>query len=86
MTPRFASVARERIQAAGGQLIGRNVYFGDYLDLPPYVTVVEKATRILGVTPTKLETALSDGFTWYQDQPRRSVDYTFEDRLLGASV
>lgn len=86
MTPRFASVPRERIQAAGGQLIGSNIYFGDFLDLPPYVTVVEKATRLLGVTPTTLETALGDSFTWYQDQPRRSVDYTFEDRLLALSV
>jgi 2'-hydroxyisoflavone reductase len=86
MTPRFASVPRERIQAAGGQLIGSNIYFGDFLDLPPYVTVVEKATRILGVTPTTLETALGDSFKWYQDQPRRSVDYTFEDRLLALSA
>ncbi len=86
MTPRFVSVPRQRIHAAGGQLMGSNTYFGDYLDLPPYETVVEKVTRILGVTPTKLETALAASFRWYQDQPPRSVDYTFEDRLLNQNA
>jgi 2'-hydroxyisoflavone reductase len=84
LTPTYASVARQVIQAAGGQLIGTNIYFGDYLDLPPCVTVIEKAPRMLGITPTSLDAALREGFAWYQQQPRRQVDYGFEDRLLAA--
>jgi hypothetical protein len=54
---------------------------GEFLDLPPHTEVVEKA-RVLGVLPTPLNDALRAGFAWYQSQPRRSVDYAFEDRLL----
>jgi nucleoside-diphosphate-sugar epimerase len=84
--PSFASVPRAAIQAAGGNAFAGNIYFGEYLDLPPYVSVVEKAPRILGVTPTPLDAALRESFAWYQAQPRRPVDYTFEDRLLAASA
>jgi len=80
--PVCVPVPRAAIQAAGGQLVGPKLYFGEYLDLPPHTVVVEKAPRILGITPTGLETALAAGFAWYQSQPRRSVDYTFEDGLL----
>jgi nucleoside-diphosphate-sugar epimerase len=80
--PTFATIPRATIQAAGGQLIGGNLYFGEFLDLPAHITVIEKAPRILGVTPTNLDTALGEGFAWYQQQPRRHGDYTFEDRLL----
>ena len=80
--PRFVDVPRSRIHEAGGQLLGPNAYFGDYLDLLPHTEVVEKAPRMLGVTPTDFETALAAGFAWYLSQPRRPVDYTFEDRLL----
>jgi hypothetical protein len=41
---------------------------------------------MLGVRPTSLEAALGESFAWYQGQPRRKVDYTFEDRLLAANV
>jgi nucleoside-diphosphate-sugar epimerase len=84
-TPTFAAIPRATIEAAGGQLMGKNLYFGEFLDLPPHITVVEKAPRILGVTPTNLETALAESFAWYQQQPRRRKDYNFEDRLLAAS-
>jgi 2'-hydroxyisoflavone reductase len=84
-TPTFAAIPRAAIQAAGGQLIGDHLYFGEFLDLPPHITVIEKAPRMLGVTPTPLEKALRESFAWYQQQPRRQVDYTFEDRLLAAS-
>ena len=83
--PTFAAIPRATIEAAGGQLMGKNLYFGEFLDLPPHITVVEKAPRILGVTPTNLETALAESFAWYQQQPRRRKDYNFEDRLLAAS-
>jgi nucleoside-diphosphate-sugar epimerase len=85
ITPRFVPVARERIRAAGGQLIGPRVYYGDYLDLAPFSAVVGKASRVLGITPTPLEEALRQGYAWYQSQPRRAVDYTFEDGLIGTS-
>ena len=83
--PRFASVPRATIRAAGGQLMGDSIYFGDYLDLPPRTALVEKAARVLDVTPTPLEAALGQGFAWYQAQPRRPVDYTFEDRLIAGA-
>jgi hypothetical protein len=34
------------------------------------------------VTPTSIERAFVEGFAWYRQQPRRAVDYSFEDRLL----
>ena len=43
---------------------------------------MEKAARVLDLTPTPLEAALGQGFAWYQAQPRRPVDYRFEDRLI----
>lgn len=80
--PTFVSVPREKIQAAGGQVMGANLYFGEVLDLAPYSELIDKAPRVLGIMPRPLEQALSIGFDWYQMQPRRPVDYTFEDRLL----
>jgi nucleoside-diphosphate-sugar epimerase len=84
MTPRFASVSRDAIRDAGGHLFMGNLYFGEFLDLPPHTTVIEKAPRVLGITPTSLDKALGASYAWYQSQPRRQVDYTFEDRLLMA--
>lgn len=86
LTAKFASVPRAAIQAAGGQIMGQHIYFGEFLDLPPHVSVIEKAPRLLGVTPTPFDDAVREGFAWYQSQPRRPVDYTFEDRLLAASA
>jgi 2'-hydroxyisoflavone reductase len=80
--PRFVSLPRADIHAAGGRVFGENLYFGEFLDLPPHTEVVEKAPRVLGVLPTPLNDALRAGFAWYQSQPPRSVDYAFEDRLL----
>jgi nucleoside-diphosphate-sugar epimerase len=85
VTPRFVPVSREVIRAAGGQLIGPRVYYGDYLDLAPFSSVVDKAARVLGITPAPLEEALRVGYSWYRTQPRRPVDYSFEDRLIAAS-
>ena len=82
VAPRFVSVPRSRIEAAGGQLLGGNLYFGEFLDLPPHTTVIEKAPRILGVRPSALDTALASSYAWYRAQPRRPVDYSFEDTLL----
>ena len=85
VTPRFVPIPRTAIQEAGGNAFAGNLYFGEYLDLPPHTSVIEKAPRVLGVTPSTLDSALRASFEWYQAQPRRQVDYSFEDRLLAAS-
>jgi nucleoside-diphosphate-sugar epimerase len=82
MTPTFVSIPREEIKAAGGNPVTGNLYFGEYLDMPVHTSVIEKAPRMLGVTPTRMEDAFAAGYAWYQTQPRRTIDYTFEDRLL----
>src|SRR5262249_54585338 len=69
--PRFAPIPRSVIAAGGGRLIGDTRYFGDYLDLPPVTSIVEKAPRVLGLSPTALDEALFQGFCWYEAQPRR---------------
>jgi 2'-hydroxyisoflavone reductase len=81
-SPRLVPVPRERIQAADGQPFGRNLYFGEALDMPQITSVVEKAPRLLGVAITDFDEALRASFAWYRAQPRRPVDYAFEDRLL----
>ncbi len=80
--PTFVSLPRSAIQAAGGEVMGQNLYFGEMLDLPPMTSVVEKVTRVLGLEPTPLDEALKASYAWYRTQPRRPVDPTFEDRLL----
>ena len=85
LTPRLVSIPRAAIQEAGGNAFAGNLYFGEYLDLPPHTSVIEKAPRVLGVTPSTLDAALRASFAWYQSEPRRPVDYSFEDRLLAAS-
>jgi nucleoside-diphosphate-sugar epimerase len=82
----FAPIPRSTIEAAGGNAFAGNLYFGAFLDLPAHVSVIDKAPRVLGITPTRLETALAQSFAWYQAQPRRTVDYTFEDRLLAMAT
>jgi 2'-hydroxyisoflavone reductase len=82
--PDLVPVPRDAIEAAGGQIIGENLYFGEVLDLPLLTSVMDKATRILGVVPTPLLDALRQGYAWYLAQPRRPVDYAFEDRLLAS--
>jgi nucleoside-diphosphate-sugar epimerase len=82
MTPTFVSMPRAEIQVAGGHPFMGNLYFGEFLDIPVHTSIVEKAPRVLGVTPTKIEDAFAAGYAWYQSQPRRQIDYAFEDRLL----
>jgi 2'-hydroxyisoflavone reductase len=80
--PTLVSVPRATIHSEGGQVMGENLYFGEVLDMQPLTSVVDKAARVLGLQPTPLDEALRVGFAWYREQPRRPVDYTFEDRLL----
>jgi hypothetical protein len=46
---------------------------------------VGKVTRRLGLAPIALEDGLRRGFAWYRAQPRRAIDYGFEDRVLAAA-
>jgi nucleoside-diphosphate-sugar epimerase len=80
--PVFTCIPRERIVAAGGVVVGGPLYFGEFLDPPPITVVFDKAARVLGATATPLDEALGITFDWYRAQPRRPVDYAFEDRLL----
>jgi nucleoside-diphosphate-sugar epimerase len=84
MTPKFVSIPRAEIQAAGGHPFAGNLYFGEFLDIPVHTSVVEKTARILGVTPTNMEEAFATGHAWYRTQPPKTIDYTFEDRLLAS--
>jgi len=80
--PTPVPVPRSRIHAAGGQVMGENLYFGEVLDMQPLTSKVDKAARMLGLEPTPLDEALRSSFACYRAQPRRPVDYAFEDRLL----
>jgi nucleoside-diphosphate-sugar epimerase len=82
--PELVSIPRATITSMGGQLAGGNLYFGEFLDLPPHTVNADKARQLLGIVPTPLEAALRLGFEWYTTQPRRPSDYVLEDRLLGA--
>ena len=80
--PRLVTVSRDRIAAAGGSPFAGRLYFGEVLDVFPITEVVEKAVRVLGITLTSFEDGLEEAFAWYKWQPRRPVDYSFEDGLL----
>lgn len=83
--PRFVSMPRADILAAGGHPFAGNLYFGEYLDIPPITMRIEKAMRVLGWTPTPLDDGLRAAFEWYRAQPRRAVDYAFEDAVIAAA-
>jgi 2'-hydroxyisoflavone reductase len=85
VVPTLVSMSRAAIRAAGGNPFTRRLYFGEVLDVPAHGSVIDKAARVLGFTPTPLDAALRTTFEWYVTQPRRAVDYTFEDRLLAAA-
>lgn len=82
--PDFVPVPRETIQSAGGHLFMEPLYFGEMLDLPPISASVDKVARVLDFEPIGLDEGLRKGFAWYLEQPRREVDYAFEDRLIEA--
>jgi 2'-hydroxyisoflavone reductase len=82
----FAPMPRAAIHAAGGHPFRGNLYFGEFLDIPAHTSVIGKASRVLAATPTSLEAALAASFAWYRAQPRRQIDYAFEDRLLATSA
>jgi nucleoside-diphosphate-sugar epimerase len=80
--PEFVRVPRERIAAAGGNPMGPPMYFGEYLDVPPITENVSKLQRVLGVRLTAFSTGLRETYRWYLRQPRRKINFSFEDRLI----
>ncbi len=83
--PELVRVPREKIAAAGGNIMSEPFYFGQYLDLPPITENVSKLQRVLGVRLTAFATGLRETRRWYLRQPRRKADFGFEDRLIAAS-
>ncbi len=85
-TPRLVSVSRERIEAAGGSVMGpEKLYFGVYFDVPPITLRIDKAKRLLGFRPSDFDSALRRTYDWYKSHHRRQPqDYRFEDALLGS--
>lgn len=74
---------RERICQAGGRVMSPPYYFGMYFDLPPITMIITKAQRVLGFKPTDFAEGLRETYRWYlRHHPRRTIDYSFEDKLL----
>jgi nucleoside-diphosphate-sugar epimerase len=82
VTPALVSAPRKAILAEGGNAFAGDLYFGEYLDLPPMTEAVGKVTRVLGLSPGDFEEGLRRSREWYLAGPRRPVDYAFEDRVL----
>jgi hypothetical protein len=62
------------------------LYFGDYVDIPPITQVTAKAQRVLKFKPTGFATGLKETDKWYlryNNFPKRN--YTFEDQLLATA-
>lgn len=83
LEPKTVLVPREDIVAAGGEVMGENLYFGLYFDMPSITEDVSKAERLLGLMPTAFEKGLGEAFEWYLAGHQRPViDYAFENGLL----
>lgn len=83
---RLVFIPRERIQAAGGSVMGPDrLYFGAYYDVPPITERIEKARRLLGFEPSNFLEALRKTYAWYRQQRRAKPDYSFEDALLAGT-
>jgi nucleoside-diphosphate-sugar epimerase len=83
--PVVVRVPREVIAQVGGNPMGEPAYFGVYYDVPPITENVTKIARVLGIRPTSFERGLKDTYRWYLRQPKRTLDFTFEDRLLATA-
>ncbi len=80
--PELVFAPRRKILEAGGRILGTNLYFGEYFDLPPITMRTEKVERMLGFRATPFEEGLRRTYEWYKSRPPRRPDYTFEDRLV----
>jgi 2'-hydroxyisoflavone reductase len=75
-------VPRDEIISAGGHPANPPLYFGTYLDLPPITEKIGRVQRVLGVRACAFATGLAQTYRWYLRQPKRPVDFAFEDGLL----
>jgi 2'-hydroxyisoflavone reductase len=82
--PRFVSMPRELIHRAGGQVHGdRNLYFGDYFDVPAITEIITKAQRMLAFKPVDFAAGLKTTYRAYVQRRRfPKPDFSFEDELL----
>lgn len=82
--PRLVFVSRERIEAAGGSVMGpEKLYFGVYFDVPPITQRIDKAKRLLGFIPSDFAGALRRTYDGYRlHHSSTPQDYRFEDSLL----
>jgi nucleoside-diphosphate-sugar epimerase len=83
-TPRLVHVPREKIESAGGSVLGpKNLYFAAYYDMPPITQKIDGARSILGFNPTDFAVGLRETYEWYKQQDQSgNIDYSFEDQLL----
>lgn len=85
--PEIASIPRERIHQAGGQISGTRLYFGSQYDLPAITQVITKAQRMLSFKPTEFLAGLKNEYRAYlKHRGFPPPDFTFEDKLLARFV
>jgi 2'-hydroxyisoflavone reductase len=77
-------VPRDRIQAAGGQIMQPPFYFGAYLDIPPITALGDRTERVLGLALRSLEDGMRETFEWYTSTNRPPPDTSWEDELIGS--
>lgn len=82
--PNIVRIPREIINQHGGNSMGDPAYFGVYYDLAPITENVTKVARVLGIRPTPFDRGLKETYRWYVRQPKKQLDFSFEDRLLAA--
>ena len=81
--PTYVRLPRERILRAGGHPKGPKLYFGMYFDMPPITMVINKAQRVLKLTPVDFSQGLKDTYRWYtRKHPFPPPDYAFENELI----
>ena len=81
--PETRFIPRDEAVAAGGRIMGSNLYFAEYYDLPSITMKLDRMVNTLGVPPTPLEEGLRFTYDWWVANstfPR--PDYSFEDALL----
>lgn len=82
--PELVHVPRERIEAAGGQLLEPPFYFGAYLDIPPLTVTGDRVRDVLGLELRSLEDGMRETFAWYREQDRPPLDTAWEDALIAS--
>jgi 2'-hydroxyisoflavone reductase len=80
--PAIVPVLREKLIAAGGQVMQPPYYFAERLDLPPLPQDCRKMQQLLGFTPRPLAQGMTETYAWWRQQSPVVIDYSWEDRLL----